>query len=103
MSILQFFVKRCKKSAQKNAIDFKLFLQEKYGFLYAITCLFGKLDEKINNIKILKFWNKGLQGKWFFLKNHLASLYPFNSKFLNLDANHMSKNYSCKKNMFSWF
>ncbi len=55
MSILQFFVKGCKKNAQKNAIDFKKNLQENYGFFHTITCLLGQLDEKINNRKISKF------------------------------------------------
>lgn len=71
MFILQFFVKGCKKNAQKNAIDFKFFLQEKYGFLDAITCLEGKLDEKNIYIKISKFWNfetKGCKENDSFLK-----------------------------------
>jgi hypothetical protein len=38
-----------------NAIDFKLFVEEKQVSIYATTHPLGQLDEKINPMKIFKF------------------------------------------------
>jgi hypothetical protein len=32
-------------------------LYKKYMYIYEITCSLGQLDEKINHMKISKFWN----------------------------------------------
>jgi len=84
------FISKC----IKNVIDSKLFLQEKNVFLYATTCSLGQFDEKLNHMKISKFWKfetKGYKENDSF-KNHLASsLYSLSSKFLSLNASHMCK------------
>ncbi len=54
-----------------NAIDFKLFVQEKQVSIYAITHSLGQLDEKKNQMKIFKSWNfktKGYKGNHSFKK-----------------------------------
>jgi len=62
-----------------NAIDFKLFVEEKQVSIYATTHSLGQLDEKINSMEIFKFWNfeaKGYKGNHS-LKNYLASYLYF--------------------------
>ncbi len=54
-----------------NAIDFKLFVEEKQVSIYATTHSLGQFDEKINPMKIFKFWNfeaKGYKGSHSFKK-----------------------------------
>jgi len=49
--------------------DWFQFFSKNHTFLYATTCSLSQFDEKINHMKISKFWKKKkfkLQKKWFF-------------------------------------
>lgn len=52
MSNLHFLKKVIKGNVLNHAIDFDLFVQQKYASFYANTCLLGEVDEKSNHILI---------------------------------------------------
>jgi hypothetical protein len=66
-----------------------LFYFLNHVFLHATTCSLRQFDEKLNHIKILKFWNfhTKIARKMILLLNHLASfLYSLGSNFIILNV-----------------